>query len=148
MVDNQVSMSNLRNGLRALLHVPDSVAVLVSHVVWLGSLALFTWRHLRVKPRFHASYQLSLGLLLYLLFCPHLTFTEDILLLIPVLGLLLIHPTSWNRVGSLVVLATALNLGLCKAFYPTLTGTMLVLFLKLLLLGWLLLVSRRAVTAP
>jgi len=73
------SMSNLRAALSADLGVRDDVAVGLANIAWTVSLAAvcaFAW-----KRRRDGGLTWSLAILVYLLFCPHVSATEDLALL-------------------------------------------------------------------
>jgi hypothetical protein len=71
-------MNNLRAALHSDLGMPDDMAVRLSMGVWLASIGavLFGFR----KRRVDASWVWSLLILSFLLFCPHVSATEDIAL--------------------------------------------------------------------
>ncbi len=77
------TMTNLRGLLTVLFHVPDNTSANASSFCWLGSMVLaFLWTFVRKGS---VSWACSISLLTYLLFCPHLTSTEDLhlVLLLP-----------------------------------------------------------------
>src|SRR5262249_52534596 len=78
-------MSNLRAALSADIGVPDDVAVRLSNVVWIGSLAaLLTvgWRR-----SLDDGLVWSVAILVYLLFCAHVSAPEDLALLAVLIAL-------------------------------------------------------------
>jgi hypothetical protein len=71
-------MSNLRAALHVDLGMRDDLAVRISTVVWLLSLVLLVGASWRVPPTWARAW--SFTVLAYLLFCPHVSATEDLAL--------------------------------------------------------------------
>jgi hypothetical protein len=136
------SMTNLRAVLSVDLGLADALASEVSNGVWAGALAAVIWAGRTGRIGNEAVW--ALAVLCYLLLCSHVTPTEDLMLLLVPAAM---APWSDGRGTSWTLLAWLLvPLGLL--FTPAIGPAAGVrpaplFFVKLLLLAWVLAVSRR-----
>ncbi len=99
-------MSNLRAVLWSSGLVGDHLACRISTGLWLlatGAAVAVAWR----KRRF-AEFTWLVAIAAYLLFCPHVTSTEDLLLVVPLAWLVVSRGISHFSLAGLVVVACAL----------------------------------------
>jgi Glycosyltransferase family 87 len=96
-------MVNLRAVLNVDIGLRDNVASNVSAIVWLGALACIVVAGLR--SRVSAAALWSMGILSYLLFCPHVSTTEELqLVVILALSVSLRKELDWSELMLLVIL--------------------------------------------
>lgn len=128
------SMSNLRNFLVSSGSLPDLSASSLALKLWIGSLILVSAALLICRQPVCFPASLSLGLMLYLALFPHVTFTEDLLLALPLFMWIKKSRSTSAQAGVAILLAIFLNMGIHKGILPFLWATQLIFLGKIIVL--------------
>jgi hypothetical protein len=125
------TMSNMQLMLHYIFGFAWSLAGKISNFIWIsGSLLVVFWGWRVARSHFENRLEMAFCFLwgLYLLCSSHLTFTEDLLILIPVWLARNMQPKLWWL--TLTLSWIALNMGLNKPLLNFELGTLLLFFLK------------------